>query len=91
LQAQLAELKTHAETVVFDYESKINASSLKIESLENIAAASEDALKELKNSTAIKDSAVVLERSQLQDQIKERASQVAMCEFKISASAIITL
>ena len=89
LQAQLAEFKQHAETIAFDFESNIKSSALKIESLENIAAASENALKEMTESTANKNSAVELERRQLQDQIKERASQVAMSEFQILGNSDI--
>ncbi len=81
IQAQFAEFKKHAANVELDFESKVKASASKIESLENIATASENALNELSETTAVKLSAAELLRSQLQDQIKERASQVAMCEL----------
>ena len=76
IRAQFTEHKRHAESVVFDFESKAEASALNIESLERQIIASEIELKETRDSSELKFSTLESEKVQMLEQLSVQKHQV---------------
>ena len=76
VQAQYAEFRKHAESVVFDFESKLEISAQKIESLEKHIAISDDSAKQILESTEAKLCALESEKQLMQNHLDERIRQV---------------
>ena len=76
IQAQFAEFKKHADSVVFDFESKAEASALQIESLETRVVASEGTIKQMTESAEAKYLALECAKQSLQEQLDTSMKQV---------------